>query len=92
MRDYIELPMDKIIKESQTTEKRFCDKKYVVYININDPKQKVHINTEYFKENNVIKLCKYYDRGLCDTVEEYERLNIRYIEAQAYGSWMDGAK
>ncbi len=90
MRDFIELPMDKIIKESQMTEKGFCDKKYVVYININDPRQKVRINTYYLKGNNAIKLCKYYDRGLCDTIEEYERLNIRYIEAQVYGSWMDG--
>lgn len=92
MRDFIELPMDKIIKESQTTGKGFGDKKYVVYININDPRQKVRINTYYLKENNVIKLCKYYDRGLCDTIEEYERLSIRYIETQAYGSWMDGAR
>lgn len=37
-------------------------------------------------------LCKSYDRGLCDAIEEYEKLNLKYIESQAYGSWMDGAR
>ena len=35
---------------------------------------------------------KSYDRGLCDAIEEYEKLNLKYIESQAYGSWMDGAR
>ena len=30
--------------------------------------------------------------GRCDTLEEYNKLFIEYIEEQAYGSWMDGAR
>ena len=26
------------------------------------------------------------------TIEEYEKLDLKYIESQAYGSWMDGAR
>lgn len=43
-------------------------------------------------EGNVIQLCKYYDRGLCDTLEEYTKLEMSFVERQAYGSWMDGAR
>ena len=34
----------------------------------------------------------HYDRELCDTIEEYQNLSQEYIESQAYGSWMDGAR
>lgn len=92
MSDFVKLPLDKVIKEGQTIEPRYCDKQYVVYFNAKEKRQKVRINTYYLKEDNVIKLCRYYDRGLCDTIEEYEKLDSRYIEEQAYGSWMDGAR
>lgn len=55
-------------------------------------RQKVRINTDYYQNDNVMMLCKSYDRGLCDAIEEYEKLNLKYIESQAYGSWMDGAR
>lgn len=53
--------------------------------------QVVFDETEY-QYDNVMMLCKSYDRGLCDTIEEYEKLDLKYIESQAYGSWMDGAR
>ena len=30
--------------------------------------------------------------GLCNTMDEYRNLDLKYIESQAYGSWMDGAR
>lgn len=90
--DYIKLPIENIIKESQTTNKNYCDKRYVVYENKKDFRQKIRVNTYYLKNGDEIKLSRYYDRGLCDTIEEYENLDLEYIEEQAYGSWMDGAR
>lgn len=92
MSDYIEISTKNILKESQTTASGFCDKKYVIYINTDDCRQKIRVNTYYRKKDDKIKLCTHYDRGLCDTIEEYENLDLHYIESQAYGSWMDGAR
>lgn len=92
MENYIKLQMKNIITESQTIAPEYCDKKYVIYYNPEETRQKVRINTDYYQNENVMMLCKYYDRGLCDTVEEYEKLDLKYIESQAYGSWMDGAR
>ena len=92
MDDFNTIPLDYVIKEAQTTDPKYCDKKYVVYYNIKEKGQTIHINTYYIVEGDVINLCKYYDRRLCDTIEEYKRLDESYIESQAYGSWMDGAR
>ena len=78
--------------EGQTTVPEYCDKKYVIYYNPKETRHKVRINTYYYQNNNVMMLYKSYDRGLCDTVEEYKMLDLKYIESQAYGSWMDGAR
>ena len=91
MSDFIEIPIENIIVESQTTTPGFCNTKYVVYFDESNPKNKVRVNTHYFANGNTMSLCKYYDRGLCNTVEEYKTLDISYIESQAYGAWMDGA-
>lgn len=92
MGNYIKLQLGSIIKESQTTASEYCNKKYVIYYNPKETRQKVRINTDYFQNDNVMMLCKSYDRGLCDNMEEYEKLDLKYIESQAYGSWMDGAR
>lgn len=92
MIDFIKISLDNVMKEAQTTDPRYCDKKYVVYYNANEKGKKVRINTYYNVEGDGINLCKYYDRGLCDTIEEYKKLDQSYIESQAYGSWMDGAR
>ena len=92
MDNYIEITQENIIKESVTTKTGYCDKKYIIYINENDKRQKVRVNTNYHRVDNIFKLCRYYDRGLCDSMEEYANLSLEYIEIQAYGSWMDGAR
>ncbi len=92
MGNYIKLNLDNIIRESQTIAPEYCNKKYVIYYNPKENSQKVRINTDYYQNDNTMMLCKSYDRGLCDTMEEYEKLDLKYIESQAYGSWMDGAR
>lgn len=90
--DYIEIPDDSIIKESRTENPGYCDKQYIVYISPDDPRKKIRVNTYYLPQGEKVRICTHYDRGLCDTLEEYHKLPITYIEEQAYGSWMDGAR
>lgn len=92
MGNFIELQIENILTEGQTSTPGYCDTKYVIYYNPEETKQKIHINTYYYQNDNVMMLCKSYDRGLCDTIGEYEKLDLKYIESQAYGSWMDGAR
>lgn len=92
MNAFIEIPIENIITESQTTKPGFCNTKYVVYFDASNSKNKVRVNTHYCTNGNIMSLCTYYDRGLCNTVEEYKTLDISYIESQAYGAWMDGAR
>lgn len=92
MSDFIEISKDQVIVESQTTTPGYCDRVYLIYYNEKEKRQKIRINTYYYETNGMIKLCKHYDRGLCDTMEEYYNLSADYIESQAYGSYMDGAR
>jgi hypothetical protein len=92
MNDFIEISIDNIIKESITENPDYCNKQYIIYINPNNSHKKIRINTYYLPQETKIKLCMHYDRGLCDTIEEYQSLSQEYIESQAYGSWMDGAR
>ena len=89
---FVEIPSDNIIKESKTETPGYCDKQYIVYINPDDPRKKIRVNTDYSLRGEKVRICTHYDRGLCDTLEEYNKLPIEYIEGQAYGSWMDGAR
>ncbi|MDE6781060.1 MAG: hypothetical protein K2J40_06345 [Ruminococcus sp.] len=62
---------------------------YIVYC-ING---RVNVNTSYtMTGNGVYRCCIYYNRKLCDTISEFERMSIDKIESQAYGSYMDGAR
>ena len=36
MRDYITISISNIIKESQTTEPGYCNKRYIVYYNVEE--------------------------------------------------------
>ncbi len=87
--DFIKVSTENILKEGQTIISKYCDKKYVIYINKDS---KIYINTYYTKKGNVLDLCTYYNRLLCNTIDEYEKLDLQYIESQAYGSYMDGAR
>ena len=92
MGDFTEISVDNIIKESRTEKPGRCDKQYIVYLNPDDSHEKIRVNTYYRLQGKTVSLCTYYDRGLCDTLEEYNRLSVDYVERQAYNSWMDGAK
>ncbi len=85
---FIEIPISQIIKESQTETPSYCDKKYMIY----DSGEKIHINACHSFQGEKARLCIHYDRKLCDTLEEYNHMPVEYIEAQAYGAWMDGAR
>lgn len=65
--------------------------KYIVYL---DPStQEIRINTEFRSdEADTYSCCKYYDRMLCRTIEEFNEITMQRIESQAYSSWMDGAR
>lgn len=82
MGNYIKLQLENILTEGQTIAPEYCDKKYVIYYNPKETRQKVRINTDYYQNDNVMMLCKSYDRGLCDAIEEYEKLNLKYIEVR----------
>lgn len=90
--DYMEIPAGNVIKESRTKIPGFCDKPYIVYIYPGESRMKIHINTDFSPQGKKVRLCTHYDRGLCETLEEYKSLPIDRIENQAYGSWMDGAR
>lgn len=52
----------------------------------------IKVSTYYAVKGSKARLCIYYDRGLCGTVKEYCGLSTDYIEEQAYGAYMDGAR
>lgn len=61
---------------------------YIVYC-LN---KSVNVNTDFQIINGMYQCCAYYDRKLCNTIEEFYNMSQKKIESQAYGSWMDGAR
>ena len=92
MSEYKRIPSNAVVRESITTEEKYCCKKYIIYRDNRLRGKKIRINTEYQSNGDVVLINKYYDRGLYDSIEELEKLDLKYIEGQAYGSWMDGAR
>ena len=95
MSDFIEIPAENIIEESQTENPNYNNIHYIVYLNPADPRRKIHINAYYRPYGKKVRICRYYDRGLCDTLEEYQQLRSfsrNDIESQASGAYMDGAR
>lgn len=92
MSDFIELPIKNILKEGKTENIAYNNKEYIIYYDEVRESQKIRINAYYFKDKEAIRLCKYYDRGLCNTLAEYKSLKSDYIEEMAYGAYMDGAR
>ena len=90
--DFIEIPVENIIKESRIETPEYCDKNYIIYSSPGDARMKIRVNTYYLLQGKKVRLCTHYDRGLCDTLEEYNRLPEEYIRKQVYCSWMDGAR
>ncbi len=92
MGDFIEIPADNVIEESITESPGYGSKPYLAYLSPDDSRQKIRVNTYFLPQGGNVRLCVCYDRGLCNTLEEYRRLPLSYIESMAYGSWMDGAR
>lgn len=83
------IPYPNILREGRTVKSRDA---YIIYLSPEDTKYQVHINTFYIKRDNEVEICMGYDRCLCRTLNEYYSLNQEYIESQAYGAYMDGAR
>ncbi len=86
------IPSSSVILESVTTDEKYCCKNYVIYLDSGSSGNKIRINTEYKSNGDTVLINRFYDRGLCDSVEELESMDLKSIESQAYGSWMDGAR
>lgn len=86
--DFFEVSASAVLMQGVTHPPR-CDHAFIVYWNGGC----IHVNT-YFRltKKDVYTCCKYYDRKLCNTIEEYHALTADAIESQAYGSYMDGAR
>ena len=88
----LEIPAGDILKEGKKAIPGFFDIPYIIYVRPGDPRKRIRINTRYLPRGDSVRLDVHYDRGLCDTLEEYRRLSREAIEEQAYGAWMDGAR
>ncbi len=72
------------------TNKALGKHKFIVYLAKDN---KLHVNAEFKKnKNDIYSCCKYYDRELCGSLEEYLKLTVLEIEEKAYGAFMDGAR
>lgn len=91
MQDFFYISKEDIILQGKTHEP-YSEHDFIVYVNPNDNRNKIRINTYFVEYEEGIQCCHFYDRGLCDTIDEYKKLNMYEIESQAYGSWMDGAR
>lgn len=90
--NYIEIEKENIILEGITHE-QYGEQWFIIYIDENDKRNRIHVNTDYWEtEEGIYKCHASYDRSLCNTIEEYREMTIWEIERQAYGSWMDGAR
>lgn len=92
MKDYIEIKEENILLNGKT-HKPWGEHRFIVYMSENNNRHRIRVNTDFYKiSKGIYKCCIYYDRGLCNTIDEFRKLPIEVIENQAYGSWMDGAR
>lgn len=84
------IPYTSILKECLAVKKGSHN--YIIYCNPEDPKYQVHVNAFYIKRDNAVEIRMNYDRSLCRTMYDYYSLDPNYIENQAYGAFMDGAR
>ncbi len=80
------IPSSAVIRESVTTDEKYCCKKYIIYLDSRSSDKKIRINTEYKSIGDAVLINKFYDRGLCDSAEELESMDLKAIESQVYGS------
>lgn len=95
MKSYIEVKEENIILTG-VTHNPLGKHRFIVYLcenNIRRNRINVRVNTDYYEvRKGVYKCCIYYDRGLCNTIDEFRDITIGEIEKQAYGSYMNGAR
>ncbi len=83
---YFKIPEENILMFSSTREHSF-----IVYINI--CKGDIRVNADFRKSDDGKYICcSFYDRPLCNTVSNFEKMTTEEIENQAYGAYMDGAR
>ncbi|MBQ8824425.1 MAG: hypothetical protein IJZ64_04250 [Ruminococcus sp.] len=95
MKSYIEVKEQNIILTG-VTHSPWGKHKFIVYLDENNSERNrinVRVSTDYYEvKKGVYECCIYYDRGLCNTIDEFRNITIGEIERQAYGSYMDGAR
>lgn len=74
MSSFIEIPAENIIKESIAEISGYRDIPYVIYINPDDPRDKIRINTDFSQQGDTYEICRFYDRGLCNTIKELKKI------------------
>ncbi len=86
--DYFTIHRNKVIETGMTTPPRGRHE-YIIY---ETKTGEIRVNTYFRIKDDQYKCCRYYDRHIADSYEEYKKLSHDIIESQAYGSWMDGAR
>lgn len=71
------IPSSAVIRESVTTDEKYCCKNYIIYLDNKSSGKKIRVNTEYKSNGDTVLINKYYDRGLCDSVEELESMDLK---------------
>lgn len=89
----ISIPGESIILRGIIQNIHLGSHMYIVYHNETDQKTKICICSDFWcNDDGTYGVEPAYTRGLCDTIEEFEKLTMAEIESDAYGAWMDGAR
>lgn len=92
MNDFFEVSKKDVIL-SRCTQPPLGEIEFIVYKKENGKNPGIHVNTYFIEEkSDTYNCCCYYDRKLCNTIEELKNMTNDEINSQAYGSWMDGAR
>ncbi|MDE5855111.1 MAG: hypothetical protein K2H19_08640, partial [Ruminococcus sp.] len=88
----IKVPKNNIIMQG-ITHYPWSSHRFIVYFH--EYKNEMHIDVNaYFHEteNGFYECLMYYNRHLCNNLEELRQMTFDDIERQAYGAYMDGAR
>ena len=81
-----------VLKEAVTGE-YYGKVSYIIYKDENAEDFKIRLNTYYKRASgNTYELLNSYDCGLCQDLNEYEKLSEEEIENRAYNCYMTGAR
>ena len=91
--DYNSIPGESIILKGTIQNVHLGSHRYIIYHNENGQKNKICICADFWcDDDGTYGIEPAYSRGLCDTIEEFEKFTMAEIESDAYGAWMDGAR